>query len=275
MKVYGDAAFFLMFSSHEESTISFSDSNGFKLCWLNGMLEKRGVDMMLMRNTVKERRRCVKAGILLIGTVQYFIAEWITAKAWVVVPYSWQNNDISDLGVPECYFAGENGLDRTICSPLHNVMNISFLLQALLVLVSTILIWNYISAKKRTWISILILMFVAGLSLVALFPGSMSEALGGDNTRALLHTIGAVSAIIGGNLVSITVGSDVLWKYKSYGFISMLLGVIGLTAGILLVTGFHFGLGSGGIERVAVNAIMIWFIISGMMLLHRKEIEKE
>lgn len=227
---------------------------------------------MLKKSSIQKKRRFLAAGILLISTVQYFIAEWITAMAWKVVPYSWSNNDISDLGVPECYRAGENGLDRTICSPLYSVMNSSFLLQSLIVLISFILISRYISLKKRILISFFVSMFVVGLSLVALFPASMSEALGGDAVRSLWHTVGAVLAITGGNLLSISIGVQVFKKHKKYGVFSMFLGTVGLIAGVFLLSGIHFGLGSGGIERVSVNAILVWFVITGINLATHKEV---
>lgn len=218
----------------------------------------------------RKRKAFMVAGLLLIGSLQYFAAEYIAAQAWSTVPYSWSRNDISDLGVPECSLAGENGLNRTICSPLYWVMNAGFLIQAVIVGVSLFVIWNDIPKKIRKSIGILSALYIVGISMVALFPGTIAEEFGGDRVRAIMHTAGAVLAIIGGNLLAVFSGYSFRRKHKGYGTISMLLGTTGIAASIFLVFGQNFGLGPGGIERVAVNTIVFWLIFTGGWLLMQR-----
>src|SRR4051794_14748904 len=55
-------------------------------------------------------------------SVQYFLVQVVVASAWKS-SYSWRLNAISDLGATSCgQFDG-----RYMCSPLHALMNTSFI----------------------------------------------------------------------------------------------------------------------------------------------------
>ncbi|RYX79490.1 DUF998 domain-containing protein [bacterium] len=201
------------------------------------------------------------AGIL---GIQYFIAEFIAANAWAT-PYNWSRNYISDLGVPECLNSGQ--LDRIVCSPLHDVMNTGFMLQAIIVAVVTICLIHILSKPWRYPIAIIAAVYCIGLLLVGLFPGSVAENLGGDSTRMMMHGIGALMAILGGNILVITTALSVRTKFPDYAIISLLLGIVGLTASLSFAAQIDLGFGIGTLERVAVDPIVVWTMLTGAVIL--------
>src|SRR5271154_1655168 len=72
-----------------------------------------------------------------ILSIQYFIIQFIVAAAWQA-PYSWRFNTISDLGNSACVVYG----GRTVCSPLHGLMNASFILLGITMATGAMLIYQ-------------------------------------------------------------------------------------------------------------------------------------
>src|SRR4051812_23887758 len=75
-------------------------------------------------------RRIRVGSIVWMLSIQYFIIEWAAQRAWGPVPYTLRFNTISDLGATGC------GIIPVImtfaCSPLHALMNLSFILSGVL-----------------------------------------------------------------------------------------------------------------------------------------------
>lgn len=202
------------------------------------------------------------AGIALCLTVVYFLGELITAAAWNKAPYDWNNNYISDLGVPECLT-----LDRVVCSPAHAVMNTAFIGVGVLTLIALVLLNRLLSDWRRVILVITAALFAIGIIIVGSFPGSTAEAIGGE-IRMMMHSIGALLAIGVGNLMLLAAGL-VFWRsHRVYAIISLALAIIGLAA--IAGTKINgFGLGAGGIERVAVYPVVLWLIFSGVVILSK------
>lgn len=214
--------------------------------------------------TFLKQHRLKIGGIAGILGIQYFVAEFIAASAWTT-SYSWSRNYISDLGVPECLNAGQ--LDRVVCSPLHNVMNASFITQAIIVAIVTICLIHILSKRWRYPVAFIATVYCIGLLLVGLFPGSVAENLGGDSTRMMLHGIGALMAIVGGNILVITAALSLRTKFPDYAIVSLLLGIIGLVASLLFAVQIDLGFGIGTVERIAVDPIVLWTILTGAVML--------
>src|SRR5882724_1557857 len=70
-------------------------------------------------------------------SIQYFIIQVVVAMAWSV-PYSLSQNTISDLGNTAC---GQYG-DRHVCSPLHPLMNGSFMIFGVTMIAGSALIFH-------------------------------------------------------------------------------------------------------------------------------------
>jgi hypothetical protein len=72
-----------------------------------------------------------------LSVVQYFMAEAAVIEAWAgTEPYDRRTGFISDLGAVNCGVYE----DRNVCSPLHLLMNASFVVQGLGMLVGALLL---------------------------------------------------------------------------------------------------------------------------------------
>ncbi|AJT41252.1 DUF998 domain-containing protein [Psychromicrobium lacuslunae] len=213
-----------------------------------------------MTNEQKTPLALKLAGTALSLTIVYFIGELITAAAWSKAPYDWNNNYISDLGVPECLT-----LDRIVCSPAHGVMNTAFISVGVLTLLALLLLIRLLAGWRRILLAVPTALFGIGIIIVGSFPGSTAEAIGGE-ARMMMHGIGALLAIGVGNLMLLA-AAIVFWRsFRGYAVSSLVLAVIGLSAIAGTKLG-GFGLGVGGIERLAVYPVLLWLILSGVLIL--------
>ena len=83
----------------------------------------------------------------------------------------------------------------------------------------------------------------------------------------MFHGIGALMAILGGNILVIMTALSVRTIFPDYAIISLLLGIIGLTASLLFAAQIDFGFGIGTIERIAVDPIVVWTMLTGVAVL--------
>lgn len=206
-------------------------------------------------------RRTTRGAWFLVATVQYLVAEALTAAAWSPIGYSYAHNYISDLGVPECV-----RLDRVVCSPLWFVMDASFVIEGIITLAALVLLARVIPRRWRVPVVALGLVYCVGIVIVGVFPGSTAEVIGGSAFRATMHSLGALLAILGGNLWSIAAGAAFLRRWRGWALCSIGLGVFGIAAGIAS-TQTDLGLGVGGIERLAVYPIILWLILTGLAVI--------
>ena len=118
-------------------------------------------------------------------TLLYFIGQAVAQAAWTT-PYSLIDNRVSDLGNTAC---GRTLANTYICSPLQAVMNTTFVLTGVLILVGLFLtrsIWP--QRRLTTWA--LILLGVAGL-------GTILVGLSPENANVLIvSTIMLLIAVI-------------------------------------------------------------------------------
>ena len=175
-------------------------------------------------------------GALWIGCLQFFVAEAVAAGGFVG-SYSYRRNYISDLGALSC---GGN------CSPLHALMNASFVLQGVLILAGAFLVWPLF---PRGALSRLALGLVAGsgfgVALVGLAPKDSSPGW---------HYFGAAENLLLCNVGAALLGVALLREEtapRTVGLLSLAFGLTGLTGLGGLAVGYDFGLGLGGMERVA------------------------
>jgi hypothetical membrane protein len=175
---------------------------------------------------------------------QFFVAEQIARLRWPG-QYSMSMNWISDLG--------------TAASPLHWVMNGSFVLQGLLISVGAILMRRLFPANWSYQLALL-LFLVSGLGVlvVGLVPA---------DKVAEVHRLGAEAHLLAGNLAMILIGLAMagVAKTRFRGVFSLLAGLLGLTALVLL------GLGEkdvGTFERLAAYPLTLWLTWMGFLMFH-------
>lgn len=190
--------------------------------------------------------------VMWILSVEYFIVQIIAAMSWRNA-YSITQNTISDLGNTACGMYGA----RYICSPLHGLMNGSFILLGIFMMMGSVLIYQ--EFKETNWSVVgFDLMFLAGFGtlLVGLFP---------ENTVSSLHVLGAFLALFIGNVAIIVLGT-VLELPAWLRFYSIASGVIALTALGLFYFHAYAGIGVGGTERIAGYPVTVWLIVFGLYI---------
>lgn len=195
--------------------------------------------------------------IVWILSIQYYIVQLIVAQDWPK-PYSLAHNTISDLGVTSCGSYSR----MLVCSPLHVLMNASFILLGLFMIVGSMLI--YYQRKKNMGSAVgFSCMAIAGIGtiMVGLYP---------ENTMSGLHIVGAALPFLIGNFGLVILGRA-LDIPKSLRYFTIFSGVLTLAALALFMTQTYLGIGIGGMERVVAYPQSIWLIVFGgyMVYEHR------
>ena len=188
------------------------------------------------------------AGIVfLIGSLFYLIAEAISAtffNAPLIDTYLFHT--ISELGIP-------NGN-----SPLFWLMNSSFILIGLSLCFGNFYKFKDFIIKRKLVFYILTLISSLGVIIVGLIHG-------GNPLTSGYHTLGAVMAILGGNILLVLISKS-MNEFKIYQRITLILGIIGLMAfGItfFIVKNPYMPV----FERLSVYSLILWCFLTGYFLI--------
>jgi hypothetical membrane protein len=197
--------------------------------------------------------------------LQYFAGEAISIMGWRG-PYSLSKNYISDLGAIGCgsTAAGLNGQTGALCSPLHAVMNTSFVLQGLLIVAGALCVRPMFPAGKL-WAGGLLL---AGLSGLGVFVVGLAP----EDTMPAIHYLAAVENLFCSNAAMTLLGIAMLsWRPETrlMGALTLCAGVIGLFGFACLGAHAYLGLGVGGMERITAYPFPLWIAAMGALLLRR------
>lgn len=184
--------------------------------------------------------------IYMLGSLYYLIAETICAvffKDSIVNTYLYHT--ISELGIPNTN------------SPLFYIMNSAFIIIGLVVIYgNTSKLKDYMT-KNRTIFYILTLITGIGVIIVGLIHG-------GNPLTSGYHTLGAIMAILGGNILLVIISRS-MKKYDKYQKITLILGFIGLIA----FWAMFFNIQSMYMpvfERLSVYTLIIWSLLTGINL---------
>ncbi|GAA1629014.1 MULTISPECIES: DUF998 domain-containing protein [Brevibacterium] len=195
-------------------------------------------------------------GVLwIIAPLWYLLCEAITARAFP--GYSYATFYISDLGVPgRATFQG-----RELASQIPQVMDAGFIGQGLLFFLGLVLAMPALRPGiGRIAFVVVGCLHAAGIVLVGLVPGSPENVANG---LIVVHVLGAVAAILGGNCAAIlSVGplrdlGRVRWSGPGLGALGILSGLL-LTALVLMPDGVW--------ERGSVYAFLAWELIIGSVI---------
>jgi len=193
----------------------------------------------------------IKCGaVLWMFCLQYFAAEAIAIMGFRG-DYSLRHNFISDLGAVDCA--------SPVCSPLHAMMNASFLLQGVLIATGAALARP---AFPRGWRWTLPLGLIAASGLGVFLVGLAPE----DNAPAW-HYLGAAENFLLCNAGAALLGAAMLRDARNAGLVSLAAGLLGLAALACLALRLYFGLGVGGMERVTAYPFPLWIAGMGAWLL--------
>ncbi len=196
-----------------------------------------------------------------LATVQYAVAQVVAASGWNP-PYSWTGNYISDLGNTRCgLFAVPHGVAAYVCSPLHAVMNASFVAGGVLTIAGVVLLRGWWPAGRFTSVAV-VLWIVAGL-------GKIVVGLEPENANAGLHVLGALNLPVGS--VAILLLALAVWRTdRVLGVVGMGVAVVGLVGAFLSTAGqyagpsLYLGAGVGGMERIAGYPSNLWVLLIGV-----------
>jgi hypothetical membrane protein len=197
-----------------------------------------------------------------LATVQYAVAQLVVASAWNP-PYSWSNNYVSDLGSTACaMFAVPHGTAGYVCSPLHPVMNTSFIAAGILTIAGAVLL-NHLWPARRLATVALVLWILAGLGKIIV--GAVPE-----NTDSGLHLLGALNLPIS-SVAILLLSLTIRRTHPSLSATGVVVAVAGLASSVLSSVGqyagssFYLGLGAGGMERIAGYPSNLWLLLLGVI----------
>jgi hypothetical membrane protein len=214
-----------------------------------------------MRRTIESNTRF--GACLWVLTLQYFVAEAVSISGWQG-SYSLSSNYISDLGAVGCGVVA-TGLTETtegVCSPLHALMNASFLLQGLLITCGSVLVWSFFP-RSFLWAIALVLVAASGL-------GVLVVGFAPEDTRPNLHFLGAVENFVCCNAGMAMMGAAMAqWRRPSriLGLIALVFGIVGLIGIGLMAMRLYLGLGVGGMERLIAYPFPLWLAMMGVFIL--------
>jgi hypothetical membrane protein len=116
--------------------------------------------------------------ILFVSAIQYFAVQVVVASRWSST-FNLSRDTISDLGNTTC--GSFNA--RFVCSPWHSLMNFSFLLLGVAMILGSLLVYPYFKQTRKTALGFSAIAIGGfGVILVGLFP---------ENSISALHGIGA------------------------------------------------------------------------------------
>lgn len=190
--------------------------------------------------------------IMWMLTVEYFILQLVVARA-SVRPYSIAKNTISDLGNTQCGIYG----NRYVCSPLHSLMNTSFILLGSFMVLGSILIYQEFKETTLAFYGFgSMLMAGIGSLLVGIFP---------ENTISEFHIFGAALVFLMGNVGMIVLGSALALPLP-FRIYTILSGSVSLVALVFFIADSYVSLGIGGMERIVAYPQTVWLIFFGIYI---------
>lgn len=188
------------------------------------------------------------AGIVfLIGSLYYIVAEAISATFFNASLFNtYVFHTISELGIP-------NGN-----SPLFWLMNSAFILIGLTLIFGNFYKFKDYIVKNKTAFYILTLITGIGVIIVGFIHG-------GNPLTSGYHTLGAVMAILGGNVLLVVISKS-MGDSGAYQKITVRLGIIGILVFWIMV----FSMGNIYMpvyERISVYTLIIWSFLTGVYLI--------
>lgn len=201
-----------------------------------------------------------------VAVLQFAAAHVVTASAWDP-PYSWLHNHSSNLANTQCgIFAVPNGSPGYVCSPLHELMNGSFVLTGMLVIVGAILLWRVWPSSRLTDTALLLLIVMAlGKILMGLTP---------ENANIGLHLMGSLNVPLG-SIAVLLLSVVISHGHPALSIAGIVLAVMGLVGTVLSTLGeyvgpaLYLGIGVGGMERLAACPAPVWLLAAGVVTVVR------
>jgi hypothetical membrane protein len=200
-------------------------------------------------------KQVVFGGFCWLLTLTFFVGQ-IIAQSQMSTPYSLATNEISDLGVTTCGPVTVFTYHAIVCSPLHTVMNGTFIVTGLLFLLGIIGTCRAWPRRRLT---------IWGLAFLALAgTGEILAGLAPENVNPGLHVFSALLGIPGASIGLLLLGTAVWRGQRWVGIFSLLCGTVGLFGFFIAPS---TGLAIGVAERLASSPTVVWMMALGGFLL--------
>jgi len=219
--------------------------------------------------------RFYAGALALLSVLQYFVAEAAVIGAWAgQQPYSRRTGYISDLGAVGCgVFDG-----RDVCSPAHVLMNASFVVQGIGMMVGALLLGTALlctaarpgarftlgPSSRMVWIAAISARALTG----AAGAGTVLVGLVPEDAGSVWHAVGAILYFAAGGLALLLLGW--LWlRQTPLGWPILACGLVSLGA---LIAGGVTGMDvpePGTLERLMGYPITIGAAVVGLVVAQR------
>ncbi|NIL76402.1 hypothetical protein RhoFasB10_02521 [Rhodococcus sp. B10] len=208
---------------------------------------RRDREFLISHERRTHNLRHLAAGTAWILSFAYLLAEVFTAAAWKT-PYSFARDSISSLGVTTC--------DVDSCSPMHDVMNSSFIVLGALTLVGAVFLHRHIrSGREKKWILSLAVVIAVSTAATGLFPA---------NDGTIVHWTAVLPGFIARHVVLVLIAWHLWHERRLVAVWSAVCAAVGVVGAILMVAQtLHFGLG----ERLALYPMPTWMAVTGTAVL--------
>lgn len=212
---------------------------------------------------VRITRETILGSACWILTLEFFAGEAAAQLAWKGPPgYNPLSDAISDLGVTVCGTMKIGGVPGYYCSPLHDVMNASFVLAGVLILLGLYFTRSAFPLEDGS-------MKVGGTLLAIAGIGKITVGLNPANLNLTLHFLGALGIPLAG-LGMIFMGRSVRKGAGWLGSLGLTLGVIGFVAFILFLLTSQTAIG-GLMERIADYPVFVWMVALGCVFINKRD----
>lgn len=204
-------------------------------------------DQAITSPTTAHNLRHAAAGTAWILSFAYLLAELFTAAAWHT-PYSFAQNSISSLGVTTCEVGA--------CSPMHDVMNSTFVALGGLTLVGAFFLHRHIrSGRSKRWILALAVVIAVSTAATGLFPA---------NDGTIVHWAAVLPGFVARHVVLALIAWHLWSTNRVVALWSALCATVGVVGAVLMLAQtLHFGLG----ERLALYPMPTWMAVTGAAVL--------
>ncbi len=200
-------------------------------------------------------RRLAAAGLLIQAvSIPVEIVAMIASRA----PYSPVRQTISDLAATTCTSIDYPSGPVEVCSPLHAVLNASWLVAGIAVILAAIALWRIPAGPGR------LRPRLACVSLVVMGVSTFLTGLVPLDVDLVLHALVSLTAIVvGPSAVALAL---VTWGRREWRTAALVSAVIGSAAAFAVVVSVDaFGI-VGLLERIAVWAPVIAAALLGVFL---------
>ena len=187
--------------------------------------------------------------IFIISSIYYILAEFISAVFFKDTLFNtYLYHTISELGIPNAN------------SPLSLLMNSAFIIIGLALLTGNIYHFNEYIIQNRYLFYIFTFITSLGVIIVGLIHG-------GNPLTSGYHTLGAIMAILGGNILLIIISKSMHESF-TYKRITLVLGLIGLIVFWIMFFNME-NIYMPVFERISVYTLILWCFISGLFLIRK------